>query len=61
MRTWLMQNWGTILVLLGLAGLVTAIFLTMRKDKKQGRSCCGGSCSKCAMCSACHKAHKTEE
>ena len=56
--TLIMSNLGTILVTLLLVAIVTGIILSMRKDKKQGRSTCGGNCAHCKMCAACRQAGK---
>ena len=55
MIAFLRENLGTILITLALAGAVTLIILSIRKDKKKGKSSCGGNCSHCAMCKACHQ------
>ena len=47
-------------VIIGLivaAGLFLAI-RQMHKDKKAGKSLCGGKCSGCPNCGACHGADK---
>ncbi|MBO7663204.1 MAG: FeoB-associated Cys-rich membrane protein [Clostridia bacterium] len=49
------ENAGTIAVSLVLAGLVAWIIMKLRKDKKQGKSSCGGSCGCCPMAGSCHK------
>ena len=49
---WLSENWGTILVLLIVAAIVAAVLRSVLKDKKEGRSSCGGDCSSCG--SKCH-------
>ncbi|MBR4577662.1 MAG: FeoB-associated Cys-rich membrane protein [Clostridia bacterium] len=49
------ENAGTIVVTLVLVGIVAAILVKMRKDKKQGKSSCGCSCGSCPMSGACHK------
>ena len=51
----IMENAGTIAVSLVLAGLVVWIIIKLRKDKKQGKSSCGGSCGCCPMAGSCHK------
>ena len=53
MIIWLTQNIGTIIILLVLTAVVTGIVLGMIKDKKQGKSSCGGNCAHCKMCTAC--------
>ena len=51
----IMENAGTIVVSLGLAGIVAAIVAKLRKDRKQGKSSCGGSCGCCPMAGSCRK------
>lgn len=41
---------GTIVVLAVLTGAVFLIIRGMVRDKKQGKSGCGGECSKCGGC-----------
>ncbi len=43
---------STLIVSLLLIGLIVLIIYRMRKDKKQGKSCCGGNCRHCQM--GCH-------
>ena len=50
------DNAGTILISLALIALVTGIIIRLRRDKKQGKSSCGGSCGHCPMAGTCHKA-----
>lgn len=54
MINFLSENIGTIVVLLILAAIVAAIIYQLRKDKKAGKSTCGGKCSGCANAGACH-------
>ena len=49
------DNAGTILISIALIGLVTGIIIPLRKDKKQGKSSCGGNCGHCPMSGSCHK------
>jgi hypothetical protein len=51
----IINNAGTIIVSLLLIGMVTAILIKLRKDKKQGKSTCGCSCGSCPMAGTCHK------
>ena len=53
MILWITQNIGTILITLFIAIIVTLIILSMIRDKKQGRSSCGGNCAHCNMCASC--------
>ncbi len=55
MAAWFTQNLGTIVITLLLLVIITIIILTIIKDKKQGRSSCGGNCAHCKMCAACHQ------
>ena len=41
---------GTFLVSLLLLLMVAGILRSMIRDKKRGRSCCGGNCAKCGAC-----------
>jgi len=45
---------GTILVLAILMAVVAAIILNLVRNRKQGKSSCGGSCSCCPMSGSCH-------
>ena len=58
MGAWLTANLGTILITIVLIVLVTVIIRTMIRDKKVGKSTCGGSCASCKMCAACRQAAK---
>ena len=49
------ENAGTIAVSLLLIGLITLIIIRLRRDKKQGKSSCGGNCGCCLMSGSCHK------
>lgn len=54
--TWLVSNLGTIIVVLIVAAVVAAVFLSMIKDKKSGKSSCGCGCENCALHGHCRKA-----
>lgn len=41
---------GTVLVLAALCAAVALIVRSMIKDKKSGKSSCGGDCSRCKGC-----------
>lgn len=41
---------GTVIVAGILLAVVTAIVASMLRDKKQGKSACGGNCSHCKGC-----------
>ena len=55
MMQWFADNLGTILISLGLIGVVSAIIIKLRKDRKQGKSSCGGNCGCCPMAGRCHR------
>lgn len=53
MLTWLLSNWIN-LVLIGVLALVVGLVLrSMIRDKKAGKSSCGGNCGSCGACSGC--------
>ncbi len=49
------ENAGTILVCLILAGMAAGAIFQLRRDRRRGKSACGGSCGCCPMAGACHK------
>ncbi len=55
---WIIDNLGTVITFLVLAATVVSIVLYLIRNKKQGKSSCGGSCggacSGCAMSGTCH-------
>ena len=55
MLQWISTNIGTILISLLLLAAVALIIRSMMRDKKQGKSSCGGNCASCGGCCACHK------
>ena len=55
---WLKENLVTIAVCLVLAVVVGLIIWSMIRDKRAGRSPCGGNCASCGVCSGCHTAQK---
>ena len=54
MIEWLVANGATVLVALLIAALAALAVYVLRRDKKRGRSSCGGSCGACPMAGACH-------
>lgn len=50
MLSWIGFNFGWLLVLAALTGIVTWIVVRMVKDKKAGKSSCGCNCAGCAGC-----------
>ena len=55
MLQWIANNVGSIIALVVLAVLVSAIIVKMVKDKKNGKASCSCGCEHCAMSSECHK------
>lgn len=53
MFEWLYANLSTIFVALVLAVIVGLIIYSMIRDKKKGKSSCGGNCAGCAGCAGC--------
>lgn len=53
MISWMVANAGTIVITLILALAVAGIIVFLIKEKKQGKSSCGGNCAHCKMCSGC--------
>ncbi len=51
---WLVSNLGTIAVAVILICAVAWIVISLRKDKRSGKSCSCG-CENCAMKGKCHK------
>ncbi len=54
MLEWLWANLATILICIVLAAVVGAVIGFMIKNKKQGKSSCGGNCACCPMSGGCH-------
>lgn len=55
MFTFLINNAGTILIGLVLILIVGLVIRGMIRDKKAGKSSCGGNCGACGGCAAaCH-------
>ena len=55
MFQWIGENAGTIIVSIALIGLVAGIIIRLRRDRKQGKTSCGGNCGCCPMSGSCHK------
>ena len=56
--TWLKSNLSTIVITLVQIVIVGLIIRSMVRDKKNGKSSCGGNCGGCSGCSACHPTKK---
>ncbi|MCR5094611.1 MAG: FeoB-associated Cys-rich membrane protein [Lachnospiraceae bacterium] len=59
MIAWITGNLGTILITILLLLIVAGCIRSIIRDRKQGRSTCGGSCAHCKMCTACKAARPT--
>ena len=53
MSGWITENIGTIVIALALAVIVVCIVRSLVRDRKQGKSSCGGNCGYCPMGGAC--------
>ncbi len=53
MLSWLSANLWTVLILLLLLFIVGAAVFSLIRDKRNGKSSCGGNCSHCGACSGC--------
>ncbi len=53
MLTWLSANLINIVLVAVLALVVTLLIRGMIRDKKAGKSSCGGSCADCGACGKC--------
>ena len=49
MFAWIAENLATILICLGLAGIVAAVITGLALDRKKGKTSCGGNCAHCGM------------
>ncbi len=52
---------STILVSLGVCILIAAAAYILRRDKKQGKSSCGGNCASCGACHRCEANAKEKQ
>lgn len=53
MQTWISNNIVTILLSLGLIGIVASIISNMIKERKSGNKTCGSGCSGCPLGGKC--------
>ena len=56
MWAWLVSHVAVVLICLGLLVMVAGAVLVLARDKKRGRSSCGGNCGCCPMGGRCHGA-----
>lgn len=47
------MTWGSIVVLVIILAIVAAVVAKMIRDKKNGKSSCGGDCSSCGGACGC--------
>ncbi len=52
---------STVLVLLGVCLLAAGAAFVLRRDKKQGKSSCGGNCASCGACHHCEANAKSKQ
>ena len=55
MLTWFSENLVNIVIIAVLVLVVGLLIKGMIRDKKEGKSCCGGNCASCGGCSSAHK------
>ncbi len=55
MMSWISANIGSIVVVIILLAVIAGIITVMVKDKKKGKSSCGGNCAHCPMGGSCRK------
>lgn len=60
MLSWLSQYLGTIIICLVLVAVFGLLVWSLIRDKKKGKSSCGGCCSSCAMGCHCHSATQNQ-
>ena len=54
MLQWISTNIGTIVICIVLLAIVGLIVRYLVRQKKEGKSTCGGNCTHCAMHGSCH-------
>ena len=57
MFAWFAANLINIALILLVALVVALLFRSLVRDKKAGRSACGGSCAECGACGGCGACH----
>lgn len=50
---WLAQNWGTLVIGAALLAVVTLIVIRAVKDRRAGKTVCGGDCAHCGCACSC--------
>ena len=54
MLDFIVDNLGTILITVVLVTILAAIVVKLVRDKRKGKSSCGGNCPHCALGGSCH-------
>ena len=57
MLTWLSANLINIVLIAVIALIVGLLLRGMIRDRKAGKSSCGGSCASCGACGGCGSCH----
>lgn len=57
MLAWISANLINIILIAVIAAVTFLLIRGMIRDKKAGKSSCGGNCAACSACSACGKCH----
>lgn len=58
MFDWIINNIGSIIVLLAVVAIVTLVIVKIVRDKRRGKSSCSCGCGGCAMKDTCHAKEK---
>ena len=53
MLSWLSANLINIVLIAVIAAIVVLLIRSMIRDRKAGKSACGGNCACCGACSSC--------
>ena len=54
MLAWISANLASIVLTAVIVLIVGLLIFVMVRDKKAGKSSCGGNCASCASCGGCH-------
>ena len=54
MLAWISANLINIVLTAAVVLIVGLLIVVMVRDKRAGKSSCGGSCASCASCGGCH-------
>ena len=62
MIVWVLANYVNVLLILAVAAVVVLCTLSLVRDKKSGRSACGGNCASCGGgCGGCPMAGRCHQ